>query len=61
MNIIICDDNKRFVEQIEDFFRKYSEKNLNNFIIYRFYDAETMFEFYRNYTDIDIILLDVWC
>lgn len=59
MNIIICDDNKRFVEQIEDFFRKYSEKNLNNFIIYRFYDAETMFEFYRNYTDIDIILLDV--
>lgn len=59
MKIIICDDNKKIIEQIDDFFEKYSEKYNTNFTLYRFYDAETMFEFYRNYIDIDIIFLDV--
>lgn len=59
MKVIICDDNKEFVDQIIGFFDKYNNENQKNFLIYSFYDAETMFDFFKKNLDIEIIILDI--
>lgn len=59
MKVIICDDNKEFVDQIIGFFDKYKNENQKNFLIYPFYDAETMFDFFKKNLDIEIIILDI--
>lgn len=59
MKIIICDDDLRFVNCIKAYLEKYSKKYEKDFLIYPFYDAETMFEFYKKCSDIAIVVLDV--
>lgn len=59
MKVIICDDNKEFVDQISKFFDRYKKENQKSFLLYNFYDAETMFEFYKKTPNIEIIILDI--
>lgn len=59
MKVIVCDDNKEYVDQITGFFDRYTREHQKNFIVYPFYDAETMFEFFKKSTDIEIIVLDI--
>ena len=59
MKVIICDDNKKFVDQIVDYFDKFAEEYGKEFVIYRFYEAENMFEFCKDNADVAIIVLDV--
>ena len=47
MKVIICDDNKEFVNQIIGFFDKYDKENQELFLTFSFYDAETMFDFFK--------------
>lgn len=59
MKIIICDDNKQFVKQISNYIDRYSLGHRTSFQKYHFYDAGTMFEFYKNCTDVAVVILDV--
>lgn len=59
MKIIICDDNKQFVKQISRYIDRYSLEHRISFQKYHFYDAGTMFEFYKNCTDVAVVILDV--
>lgn len=59
MKVIICDDNKEFVNQIIGFFDKYDKENQKLFLTFSFYDAETMFDFFKKNLDIAIIILDI--
>lgn len=59
MKVIVCDDNKEYVDQITGFFDRYTREHQKDFIVYPFYDAETMFEFFKKNTDIGIIVLDI--
>lgn len=59
MKIIICDDNKQFVKQISSYIDRYSLGHRTSFQKYHFYDAGTMFEFYKNCTDVAVVILDV--
>lgn len=47
MKVIVCDDNKEYVDQITGFFDRYTREHQKDFIVYPFYDAETMFEFLK--------------
>lgn len=59
MKVIICDDDKKFVDCIWKYFEQYGVQNQKNFFIYPFSDAEMMFEFYKKFSDISIVVLDV--
>lgn len=59
MKVVICDDDKKFVDQIVGYFNKFDEEYKEEFLIYRFYDAENMFECCKNHTDIAIVVLDI--
>lgn len=59
MKVIVCDDDKEFVDQISEFFDKYKIENQKSFLLYYFNDAEMMFEFYKKTPNIEIIILDI--
>ena len=59
MKVIVCDDDKEFVDQISEFFDKYKIENQKSFLLYYFNDAEMMFEFYKKTSDIEIVILDI--
>ena len=36
MKVIVCDDNKEYVDQITGFFDRYTREHQKNFIVYPF-------------------------
>lgn len=59
MKMAICDNNKRFIRQLEKYVSHYERECDCNFVVYEFLDGENLFEFCQENPDIDIIFLDV--
>ncbi|MDO4313610.1 MAG: LytTR family DNA-binding domain-containing protein [Eubacteriales bacterium] len=58
MKIVICDDDKLFVEQIVGYLKKYSAECSKHFMIRTFYRADHFLEYIFN-NDVDILFLDM--
>ncbi len=59
MNIAICDDEPIFVDYFTTMIDEYFSDNGMNCRILKFYDAKELVEYYKNHSDIDVIVLDI--
>lgn len=58
MKVVICDDDKYFVEQIVKYLKQYANKFSQSFLVKKFYHADDFLNYIEN-NDVDILFLDL--
>ena len=65
MQVIICDDEFSTCVQLENYIEKYSQEHFIKADIDVFYDGESLCEYLKSSSSVDLLFLDIelpkWC